>query len=643
MHLRIHFLLLSICALLFILTPGAMSRVAADEQYPTADNPLVNLAPEHPRLFATEQDFRHARERLATTTELNDRYQRLKQKADKYLDEPISTYEIPDGKRLLEVSRTVLKRVETLAYVYRMSGEEQYFDRAWAELEAAAKFPDWNPSHFLDTAEMTAAFAIGYDWLYADLSEQQRTLLRDAIVTKGLEPARVEYQNDSWWTESNFNWNPVCNSGIALGAMAVADEEPELAGEILAAAINSLAHGLVGYAPDGGWDEGPVYWSYGTKYIVSFLAAAETALGSDFDLTETPGLSATGFFPIYITSPIGKTFNYSDGGDHTIGDRELYWLARTFDQPAFAAFRREQRGWSTFDLLWYDERGDTPGAMGLPRDRVFHSAEVATMRSTWDDPDAIFAGLKAGNNTQGHEQLDIGTFILDALGERWAIELGADNYNLSGYFSDKRYNYYRIRAEGQNTLVMNPGREPDQSQTMDAPIFKFEPTSDEVFAIADLTPAYERHAQRVWRGVTLQEDRSQVLLQDEIEANEPAELWWFMHTQAAVEIESDGTTAVLSQNGKRLWARIVAGPDDAEFTVMDAEPLPTSPVGDDQDPNRDIRKLTIHLTDVEDTRLAVLFVPLDENEEPLTGMPQVEPLEAWSAFSHKLTLPMVMR
>ena len=28
----------------------------------------------------------------------------------------------------------------------------------------AARFEDWNPSHFLDVAEMTFALAIGYDW-----------------------------------------------------------------------------------------------------------------------------------------------------------------------------------------------------------------------------------------------------------------------------------------------------------------------------------------------------------------------------------------------------------------------------------------------------------------------------------------------
>ena len=46
------------------------------------------------------------------------------------------------------------------------------------ELRAAAAFPDWNPSHFLDTAEMTHAFAIGYDWLYEGLGPEARGVQR---------------------------------------------------------------------------------------------------------------------------------------------------------------------------------------------------------------------------------------------------------------------------------------------------------------------------------------------------------------------------------------------------------------------------------------------------------------------------------
>lgn len=68
-----------------------------------------------------------------------------------------------------------------------MTGDDQFKERAEQEMLAAAAFPDWNPSHFLDVGEMTAALAIGYDWLYDALPPASRAIIRQAIVEKGLK------------------------------------------------------------------------------------------------------------------------------------------------------------------------------------------------------------------------------------------------------------------------------------------------------------------------------------------------------------------------------------------------------------------------------------------------------------------------
>ena len=99
------------------------------------------------------------------------------------------------GPRLLAQSRHCLDRIYTLALLYRLDGKPQYLERAIRELRAAADFKDWNPSHFLDTAEMTHAFAIGYDWLYPALSPEERAWMRAALIEKGLNPALAAYES----------------------------------------------------------------------------------------------------------------------------------------------------------------------------------------------------------------------------------------------------------------------------------------------------------------------------------------------------------------------------------------------------------------------------------------------------------------
>ena len=90
----------------------------------------------------------------------------------------------------------------------------------------------------------------------------------------------------------------------------------------------------------------------------------------------------------------------------------------------------------------------------------------------------------------------------------------------------------------------------------------------------------------------------------------PSELYWFMHTEADVEIVENGRAAILSQLDKRLYVELAEGPAGARFSVMDAAPLATSPNPDGQSSNEGMRKLTIHLEHVQDVRLSVRMVPL---------------------------------
>jgi len=100
-------------------------------------------------------------------------------------------------------------------------------------------------------------------------------------------------------------------------------------------------------------------------------------------------------------------------------------------------------------------------------------------------------------------------------------------------------------------------------------------------------------------------NRNHVIITDNIQTKSPSELYWFMHTQAT--ITPQGTTAILTQNGKTLKAEIVS-PSNATFTVMDAQPLPTSPTPKQAD-NKNRHKLTIHLKDVTDLTLQVKLTP----------------------------------
>ena len=575
---------------------------------------LATLNKTHPRLIATASDFDRVARYKETDPYVKEAFEKLYAIGNKIISEPVSKFVIPDGLRLLATSRKVLGWVSTWSFLYRVTKEKKFAERAWQELYAASQFPNWNPKHFLDVGEMTYAFALGYDWLYDYLDDDQKRIIKSAIIEKGLSRALLAYEklavnNESWWTDVPHNWNQVCNGGIGVGALAIADEEPALAARILQHVIKRLPIAMKHFAPDGAWNEGPGYWSYATMYNVAILASLKTALGTDFGLSDMEGFSKTGLFPVYNNSPVDKSFNYADGGDERIAAAQLYWFAARFDQPAVANYLYQYKPYDAFALLWYDP-ALVKASKPLAPDFYFREAEVVTMRSKWNDSLATFIACKAGDNKANHSHLDPGSFIIDALGERWIFDLGADNYNIPGYFDTgkkgQRWTYYRTRAEGHNTLVIDPGAAPDQDPRAATKVIDFKTSPASAFTIMDLTPAYAAHASSVKRGIALTENRQSVVIEDEITNTNPTAIYWFAHTKAAITLSSNKKSALLSQHGKKYMATIVA-PAGAIFEVMPATPLGTSPQPKENNPNKGVQKLSIHLAATSKANIVVVF------------------------------------
>lgn len=596
---------------------------------PDADAILTTLRPTHPRLLLTKEGLDGLRRRVQTNDRLKRWVNRLRRDAAKTLTAPPSQYVIPDGKRLLATSRRVLNRVSELALLANLDDKAEYVNRAWEELAAAAAFKDWNPSHFLDTAEMTAAFALAYDWLYDRWTPQQRRVLRTALLKHGLQPGLAAYREQErygWWVFAHHNWNQVCNGGLILGALALGDELPTECREIVKQGLESLKRPLAEFAPDGAWPEGPGYWNYATRYTVFLLAALETALGTDFGFSRYPGFSETGFMPLYMTGPTGIAFNFADAHEGRIRAPQLFWLASRFHKGLYAWYQTRFARGDPWDVIWYPDPPLTARVTSFPRDRCFRKVEVATFRSKWEDRAALFVAFKAGSNRVNHGHLDLGSFVLDARGRRWFVDLGSDDYNLPGYFGRSRWTYYRLRAEGHNTLVLDPDKEADQDPRVATKIIRFVSEPDRAFAIADLTPAYRRHARQVQRGIAVLH-RNAVLVQDEVTAAEPVNVWSFFHTRARVELDTEGVRALLSQGKAQLRAELLS-PPHARFHVMDAAPLPSSPHPQGQAENHGVRKLAVHLPAVESVRLAILFTPVVSDAAPPAPL-ELEPLAEW--------------
>lgn len=592
---------------------------------------LSTLQSTHPRLLFTAQDQERVVELARSDALLKRLIAQNEANARRMLEQPPVRYEIPDGLRLLSQSRRCIERVTAMAMAYRLSGDNRFAEGATREMLVAAGFKDWNPRHFLDTAEMTTALAIGYDWLYDQISAEDRATIRQAIVKLGLEPGIKVYEGGGWWVKTNNNWNQVCNGGMLMGALAIAEEEAELAAKTVDFALKSIPNGLTVYPPDGAYPEGPGYWEYGTSYTCLTIEALRTALGTDFRIHESEGLSNTGWYRIHTLGPFGLQFNYADGGARGRSSSTMFALARIYGEPRYAAWHHEQlarRYDSTesvrtgsedrffpLNIAWYDA-GREGTADKFPLDAFFRNQQdVVTFRSAWGDRQALFLAAKGGDNRTNHGHLDIGSFVLDAQGVRWAVDLGADNYNLPGFFGNKRWTYYRLTNHSHNTLVIDGQL---QNTSAKSQVTAFHSSPERASAVIDMTDAYKGQATSVQRGFDLRNRRA-VLVQDEI-AGAVGTVRWGLVTEADVKL--DGNRAVLQQDGQTLVAQILE-PGAARFEV-----LSTKPPTEQENQNQGTRLLatTVVPQDGQKTTIRVLLQPAADQLQPA---PPATPLSEW--------------
>ncbi|MBN1291961.1 MAG: heparinase II/III family protein [Candidatus Latescibacteria bacterium] len=629
-------------------------------RYPFSNEVLSTLNRSHPRLMMNDTELDRIKSLQKSDAQIRAFVSTILKKADEYCSKPTLSYELKEGARLMFTSRECMNRMYTLGFAWRLTGEEKYAQKAEKDLLEFCSLENWTPSlaiiypketkyknnqdkdsrppfSFLDVSESCHAAGIGYDWFYHYFSEDTRKMIKYGLIKNGLEEGVMAYTGignpsgkPAEWVSYNHNWNLVCNGGLIIGVLAIAESDPEYAKVVIPNAVKSLPLALVTYGPDGAWPEGPSYWGYATMYAAYGLSALESALGTDYGLTKIDGLSETGLFPIYTSGPTGLYLNFADSpeNNHIRSMPPLFWLARTFN-IRFIADREtemiENDGARTEHLMWY---ADIPGKSVKPSlDKRFRGhVEVAVFRSEWENPDALFVGVKAGDNTFNHSQLDLGTFELDALGVRWARDLGADDYSLPGYFDfyyltkktgGKRWSYYRNSSFSHNVPMVNNA---NQDELANAHFLKFDSKPESAFVTVDLSAAYIPAVNKVTRGVAMVGSRRAVLVQDEFEISKSCDISWGMTTDA--DIHPDGSIAVLEQKGKQLTARILS-PEGARFTIESAEQKPP------QKTNEGVKRLMVHLENqTENVRLAILLSPHWEDGEIVESW-KVKPLVEW--------------
>ena len=507
----------------------------------------------HPILFASEKEFVELRDRCENDSLCRAGQERVLADADRILKLPPLTRVLKDGR--LEAADEAVWRISHLAMAWWLAQNEKYVVRCAAELKAIAAFEDWNPADFRDTAALTLAAAIGYDWLYAKLDYGDRSEISRAILEKGIKAGMAT----PGWARSRASLAQIGHGGMLAGNIVLWDAYGREYGEkFLKSAVENLPKAMETlYSPNGGYAEGPERWRTGTAFAVLAVSALEHAFENDSGLAKVPGFDKTGDFPTLITGPTGLQFNFGDNSAVREPSCAAWWLAKRFNRPdwvagyeldQFKAYAKSSEGRNklfVFSLLWcFPVEGKVE--IKVPAEWSGEGAVPITVQRSGTDPaKMIYAALKGGSPSVPGGQMDAGTFIFESQGVRWACDLGPEPKAPSDPAqSSPRWKLFRQGCFSHNVPVI-AGLPQKADGT--GKIFSFKTPDGSSEAVFDLSELYPTVAS-VWRKSRLGAE-GLYEIRDLVKGPPAVKVRWQMLTRA--EIEDNWKNTVILRDGKK--------------------------------------------------------------------------------------------
>ncbi len=487
----------SVLLLAFLLTAAraeyAIGQAGVPEVriQPTADKFEVYAG--HPRLFFRDTDLPAIRARIRGdfAPEWREMIDHLGRVA---LSRPPADFAQEPHLKEWSIGRSI-----TFAAV--VTGEERYLKwaKAWAAALAAAG-PVGNDAAYRGRLQ---CLAIAYDWLYPQLSPEERRTLADAILA---------HLNHAWHFAARANYignhSRWGNFTLAAGLLALVTEQPELREKLL----QVRAHWIDGYFPAQGWiaEDGGYHmaWSYSAAYLTGSIHCAWSTATNE--CVFFPWEAKLPLFWIYGRQGDGTYPNTGDAytvtDDLNVYHSDLLLIAAGVLKDPHAAWAIRDHPDRFADILYGDKRvkplAPDDAKAPLPPSRHFRNAGVVIARDRWDEKTTLLQFTAPSFYSTNHLHRDANSFTLH-YGGGLAIDSGLydEGPGFVGGYNGVHWRNYFTRTIAHNAITVF---DPKQQYTLiEGPasndggqVFR-----DDPWTLADIQPGGHAHLDGITRYV----------------------------------------------------------------------------------------------------------------------------------------------
>ena len=331
-------------------------------------------------------------------------------------------------------------------------------------------------------AAETGATLSWVDYLVGARLAQVSPLIRPRIQMEAkrriLDPALE--RNDFWWMGLDGkgrrmnNWNPWINSNWLFTNLLL-EQDPARRLSATVKICRSLDRYLADYSPDGGCEEGPVYWGVAAASYFDCCATLTSATGGAASVLTRPFIGKMAHYIADVHIAHDYYVNYGDAhakdgpspeliyrigtgvGDKVLEKFGAFYTATEGVRPTNGRLARELP-----DVLTTEAALSAPRADALERDSWYPALGLMTARAKAGTSDGLYLAVQAAKNSRSHGHNDSGSFIVFHNGEPVFIDVGVEAYTAKT-FSAQRDSIWTMQSAYHNLPtvggVMQSGRE----------------------------------------------------------------------------------------------------------------------------------------------------------------------------------------
>ena len=412
-----------------------------------------------------------------------------------------------------------------------------------------------------------------YDVAYDLLSPEEREAVKACIRVRG----------DQFWRASfpfrgneaqNHSWDKM--EAAAFAALTLA-EEPGMETRYRYAAALFAYRFFPSLGFDGENNEGLSYWSYGLGLAIRFVDVARDTVGLNF--YEQPWLRQTARFPMYCQPAGGFPVSFADNGLPNHNNRGGGPL-----NPIFTAKLAASGGDPA--PLWYAGYPEKDGVraaipLDIPQSRFYPHIGWAVFNTFLPDGrENVQVGFHSGKYFAGHQHADQNHFVINAYGDKLAIDGGYYDW-----WGSKHFMQYSVQTVAHNTVLADGKGQDWMVSGSDGVTTHYFDTANFGFVSGDAKKVYQRRVSRFDRDLLFVKP-DYVFVFDRLAAPKPTRFDWLLHSHTDDPIAADGAAFAIARPLAGLAGSVLL-PRDAQVKVAPAYTvMPVNGYSVDPVPNR---------------------------------------------------------